>query len=191
MPQRPLDQPAVPSFGAAVAQWRLLLRTEVKRASSLPTSMFDACDPMLETRLAETTEAMLACLHEPDAAIAQPEQPGEKRLEQVTPAELAALPRQLQRRGDEPSIEVDDHLSAEYLGVLTDTCGTAEGAPRHGAALLLVRDFGIAPNADLDRCARELAGALPGLGDPQALDTICQRIAAAVAVALEAQEAPR
>ncbi len=182
---RPLDQqPAVPSFGTAVAQWQLALRTEVKRASSLPTSMFDACDPMLETRLAETAEAMLACLQEPDATITQPTHPGEKRLEQVATAELSALPARLHRTADEPPVDVDDHLSAEYLGVLTDTCGTAEGAPRHGAAQLLVRDFGITPTADLERCTRELASSLLGATSQANLDAICHRIAAAVAVAV-------
>jgi hypothetical protein len=184
MSQRPLDhQQAVPAFGEAVAQWRLALRTEVKRASSLPTSMFDACDPMLETRLAETTEAMLALLHEPDQTLAQPTEPGEKRLEQVAAAELAALPNRI--RSDHQgaaSPDVDTHLDVEYLGILTDTCSTADGDARAGAAALLVRDFGIAPDTDLERATRELATGLQDTLQPETLDAVCRRIAAAVAL---------
>ena len=40
-------------FREAVAQWRLNLRTEVKKSSSRPSAMFDASDPMPETGLAE------------------------------------------------------------------------------------------------------------------------------------------
>lgn len=186
MSQRPLEpQHAVPAFGEAVAQWRLNLRTEVKRASSLPTSMFDACDPMLETRLAETTEAMLALLHEPDQAIAQPAEQGEKRLEQVAAAELAALPNRIRATGGgaTASLDVDDCLDVEYLGILTDTCTTADGQARNGAASLLVRDFGIAPDIDLDRATHELAGTLPGSIRAETIDDVCRRVAAAVAVA--------
>jgi len=190
MPQRPLDKPPdVPAYGEAVAQWRLQLRTEVKRASSLPTSMFDACDPMLETRLAETTEAMLARLHEPDAAVASPQKDGEKRLEQVADDELARLPGRLGDGRDARPIGLDDDLVAEYLGVLTDTCTTATGAARHGALQLLVRDFGIEPTADLASSARHIATALQETSTPE-LDQVCARIAAAIAVALQQQEQP-
>ena len=188
MSQRPLEpQHAVPAFGEAVAQWRLALRTEVKRASSLPSSMFDACDPMLETRLAETTEAMLALLHEPDQAIAQPAEQGEKRLEQVAAAELAALPNRVRQNGCDtaPPLDVDDGLDAEYLGILTDTCATADGQARAGAASLLVRDFGIAPDFDLDRATRELATAIRGTTGIETIDEVCRRVAAAVALATD------
>ena len=188
MSQRPLDpQHAVPAFGEAVAQWHLALRTEVKRASSLPTSMFDACDPMLETRLAETTEAMLALLHEPDQAIAQPPEQGEKRLEQVAAAELAALPNRVRQNGCDAAtpLDVDDGLDAEYLGILTDTCATADGQARAGAASLLVRDFGIAPDFDLDRATRELATTIHGTTGTETIDEVCRRVAAAVALATD------
>lgn len=188
MPQRPLDKPPdVPAYGEAVAQWRLQLRTEVKRASSLPTSMFDACDPMLETRLAETTEAMLARLHEPDATVASPQQDGEKRLEQVAADELVRLPGRLGDGRDARPLGIDDDLAAEYLGVLTDTCTTATGAARHGAAQLLMRDFGIDPTADLASSARRIAAALQETHTPE-LDQVCARIAAAIAVALQQRE---
>lgn len=188
MSQRHLDsQQAVPTFGEAVAQWRLALRTEVKRSSSLPTSMFDACDPMLETRLAETTEAMLALLHEPDQAIAQPAELGEKRLEKVSAAELAALPNLVRGSGCDaaPSLDVDDGLDAEYLGVLTDTCATADGQARAGAASLLVRDFGIAPDFDLDHATRELATTIQGTTGAETIDEVCRRVAAAVQLATD------
>lgn len=184
MPLRHLDhQHAVPAFGEAVAQWRLALRTEVKRASSLPTSMFDACDPMLETRLAESAEAMLTLLHEPDQALAQTQEQGEKRLEQVAGSELAALPNRIRAGGSPAPTSVDDGLDVEYLGILTDTCTTADGEARSGAAALLVRDFGIAPDTDLDRATRELASAMQGAVRSETLDDVCRRVAAAVALA--------
>ncbi len=193
MSQRPLDhQQAVPGFGEAVAQWRLALRTEVKRASSLPTSMFDACDPMLETRLAETTEAMLALLHEPDQAIAQPAEQGEQRLEQVAAPELAALPNRIRAAGIGAAapLDVDDGLDVEYLGILTDTCTTADSEARAGAAALLVRDFGIAPDIDLDRATRELASSLLDNVRTETLDDVCRRVAAAVALATSRDAQP-
>lgn len=188
MPQRPLENPPdLPAYGEAVAQWRLQLRTEVKRASSLPTSMFDACDPMLETRLAETTEAMLARLHEPDAAMSAPRDDGEKRLEQVAADELALLPGRLGDGHDARPLGIDDDLAAEYLGVLTDTCASATGAARDGAAHLLVRDFDVDPNVDLATSAAQIAAALQDERTAD-LDQICARVAAAIAVAQQQQQ---
>ena len=89
--RRPEPTPTGPAFGEAVAQWHLALRTEVKKSSALPTAMFDACDPMVETRLVETAESMLACLQEPAPRLAQPAA-GELRIEHVDAARGHPLP---------------------------------------------------------------------------------------------------
>jgi hypothetical protein len=115
--------------------------------------MFDACDPMLETRLAETTEAMLACLHEPRPAIAAPREGGEQRIESVLPDELRALPTRLGPVGPAPDLDRD--LTSEYLGVLTDTCALGDVAARQHAVALLRRDF--AGNAEAPLPAAALA----------------------------------
>lgn len=177
-----------------MAQWRLQLRTEVKRASSLPSSMFDACDPMLETRLAETAEAMLTQLHEPPPQVATPDEPGDKRIETVTADELRALPALL--RGDDESLALDDGLRDEYLGVLADTCCLATGPAQLGAAQLLQRDFDVVAADDLDQLTARVAQCLAGLtadapvvGD--AVQEVCRRIAATVALHVREPEDPR
>jgi len=174
-----------PSFPEAIAQWRLLLRTELKSASTLPTSMFHTRDAMLEAYLAEATESMLARLHEPAPAVKAPEQRGEQRLEIVKPEELQSLPQRL-NEGGEAAIDLDDHLPAESLAVLTDACCSGHEAAAVGAASLLQREFGIEPGAGLDAAAGQLLQCLqaaivdlPGAND--ALTSACQRIAAAIA----------
>ncbi len=137
------------NFREAIARWRLDLRTEVKRTSSLPTAMFDACDPMLETRLAETAQAMLARLQgtappatATDAAMV------EKRLERVTGTDMAKLPRQIAAMADE-QLDLEEGLAAEYLGILADACAHASGTAHLGAAHLLARDFALGPDTDI------------------------------------------
>lgn len=174
------------SFREAIANWRLTLHTEVKRASSLPTAMFDACDPMLETRLAETAESMLAQLQEPDASLTKNDGTGEQRLEVVTAAELGRLPGRI-REGDQGPLELDEGLSAEYLGVLTDACCAASGTAQQRALKRLADDFGVRPQSDLEQLAHELCdhvqavlGAGANTAPDQDLEAMCRRIAAAV-----------
>ena len=177
--------PATPAFGETVAQWRLTMRTEVKKASALPTAMFDACDPMLETRLVETAESMLACLQEPAPSVA--EQPtGEQRIEQVSSAELRLLPR-LMQRVDAGPLSLDDGLQAEYFAVLIDTWSQPEGRSRATAARRLTRDFAPGTPDALDDAAAELwqctQAALAGDADADArLHDVCKRIAAGAIV---------
>ncbi len=175
---------AVPSYPEAVAQWRLDLRTEVKRASALPSSVFSACDPMIESLLAETAESMLALLQEPSpqAAFTPPE--GEdKRLETVTGDELRALPARI-AAGGPTDVHLDAGLTGEYLAVLTDACGSGHETAARGASILLHRDFGIRGN---DGCLDETAAlqelldkVIGGNGDAAQLAEICQRLSAAV-----------
>jgi len=142
-------------FHGAIAQWRLALRTEVKRASSLPTAMFDACDPMLETRLAQSAEAMLALLQEPAAEHLSDEPRGEQRLETVALAELAQLPVQI--GGQAPAtIDLEAGQAAEHLGILADLCCRG-GAGERPAATRLCSDFGIASSQQLDTLVQLLA----------------------------------
>jgi hypothetical protein len=174
-----------PHFPEAVAQWRLALRTELKSASSLPTTLFHTRDAMLEAYLAEATESMLARLHEPAPAVKEPEQPGEKRMEIVTPDELRALPARLRSAGD-AVVGLDDHLPAENLAVLADACCSGHEAAAAGAAALLRRLFAIEPEPDPQAAASQLLGclqqAIVGLPGAEAtLTALCQRIVAAIA----------
>jgi len=173
------------SFREAIAHWRLVLHTEVKRASSLPTAMFDACDPMLETRLAETTEAMLAHLHDPAPRLAADVGGGdatEGRLEVVTSDELRALPNQL--TSDKHTPDLLTGLGAEYLATLADACCVATGTAQRRAVDLLCRDFGVGPDTDPAQLAQQIADQQDGRSavarpaSTEELDLTCRRIAA-------------
>lgn len=150
-------QPA--SYAEAVAQLQLLLRTEVKRSSALPTAVFDACDPMIETQLAQTTEAMLARLQEPVLPGERANGPGEQRLELVTADELRALPRLLVDDADEPP-RLDAGISAEYLTVLADACRCGHEAAAAGARALLRRDYALPADAAPEAAGRVVTEAL-------------------------------
>lgn len=135
-------------YRAAIAQWRLALRTEVKRCSSLPSSMFDACDPALETHLAATAEAVLISLLATEATPDEhaPGEAQEQRRERVSLDELRRLPQVFATMGtDAPDFEAG--LQSEYLAILKDLCCTAAGEPLLQAVELLERDFGL---SDLD-----------------------------------------
>lgn len=185
-------------FREAIARWRLDLRTEVKKSSSLPTAMFDACDPMLETRLAETARSMLERLQAQEAAAAGASQGAEKRLERVTPADLKKLPAQIAAMQPAP-LDLEAGLLPEYLGILADTCSHATGAPLEGAARLLARDFGLSTTNDLQaltellgrelREAPEMFVKAASYTDDQ-LALACQRVAAALAIHVTNLPAP-
>ena len=149
-------------YRAAIAQWRLDLRTEVKRCSSLPSSMFDACDPTLETHLAATAESVLMTLlgGNQDPFPSPGGDAAEQRREQVSPEELRRLPRLV--ADGEPMLPVafDTDLQPEYLAILGDLCCTADGAPLAHARELVARDFGPEHLSDLEtlRAGREGKG---------------------------------
>ena len=175
------------AFHEVLAQWKLAARTEVKRSSSLPSSMFDACDPMLEARLAESVEAMMNVLHQPSPEVTPgPSQNMELRIENVSIDELRALPQQLQ--ADVGELDIDAGLSGEYLSLLIDSCTTADDSTQAGARDLLQRDFFVESNTDLDEATRALARCLPTVldstGDDQLAEEqlieLCGAIAATV-----------
>ncbi len=181
------------TFRAAISQWQLAARTEVKRYSSLPSSMFGACDPTLEARLAESVEAMMHCLHQPEAAAlakSKPSEDIEMRVETVTPEELAKLPQQLQ--GEEPPIDLDSGVSAEYLSLLIDACTTGDDATQEASRALLQEDFAVATNSNLHEATKALVQCLQELDEEDRedaghdthdrLNELCSAIAASVIV---------
>ncbi|MFM1874136.1 MAG: hypothetical protein RL398_3558 [Planctomycetota bacterium] len=138
-------QPEPTDFREAMAQLHLALRTEVKRNSSLPSTMFDACDPTLETHLASTAESVLLSLlggmvpadeeHPSDPAALEP------RSEQITNDELRRLPDLI--AGPAPAVlGIEQGLDDEYLAILTELCSSAKGVHLARAMELLQRDFG-------------------------------------------------
>ncbi len=183
------------NFHEAIAQWRLNLRTEVKRSSSLPTAMFDACDPMLETRLAESAEAMLACLQEPEAHVAgEPLPVAERRIENVGTDEVLALIQRLGPATEPPDLEAI--LQNEYFSILADACCSADTRVRQSAARLLRRDFALSAPTHLPQLASMLATQLEAATDGGAhgapaednrIDTTCQAIVAALAADHDAE----
>ncbi|MCR9243417.1 MAG: hypothetical protein NXI31_00190 [bacterium] len=151
----PTPSPAAgdPDFRAALAQWRLQLRTEVKKVSSLPTAMFDTIDPMLEMRLAECTETMLHQLQVPGNHLLSTNNE-DLRLEEVDQEAIRALPKRFAKHDATP-VDLLSNLNAEYFGVLADMCRTQDGAIRERAVGLICSDFGIT-NDGLEEATEEL-----------------------------------
>lgn len=141
-------------FREAFAQWRLKVHTEVKRASSLPTAMFDATDPMLEMRLAEATESLLIQLQRPSPQITAKAGPMGQRLERIESIEMAALPTRI---GNDNPMQVDllADLGSEYIAVLADACCTQDGSAHQRAARHMCIDFSITMET-LDDVMQEL-----------------------------------
>jgi hypothetical protein len=184
------------AFREAISQWQLAARTEVKRSSSLPSSMFDACDPMLEARLAESVEAMMYCLHKPEALALSlankiAGEQVEMRVETVTPEELARLP--LHIRGDDQELDLEGGVAAEYLSLLVDACTTGDEATQAASRALLQQDFAVAATSDLQnatqamvQCLQDLSGVDQDEADEATqarLAELCGAIAASVIVA--------
>ncbi|MCA8948630.1 MAG: hypothetical protein KDE27_03965 [Planctomycetes bacterium] len=142
------------NFREAVAQWRLAVHTEVKKVSSLPTAMFDATDPMLEMRLAESTEVMLAQLCVPDPHLADGGSDGERRLERIDFDELRTVPERIAARPD-AKVDLLSQLTGEYLGILADSCCMQEGIAKQRAVEHLCADFGVTTE-NLDDTIKEL-----------------------------------
>lgn len=179
------------AFREVISQWQLAARTEVKKSSSLPSSMFDASDPMLEARLTETVEAMMQLLHEPEAAALAKEASGEHlemRVEHVSDEELQKLPSLI--RKDLANADLDDKISSEYLNVLIDTCTTGDTPTQAAARELLQQDFAVAADSDLDdathalfSCMQQVLGATcDDEADVLQLSELCGAIAATVVV---------
>ena len=151
-------------FTAAIAHHHLTLQTELKRSTSLPSAMFDANDPMLEARLCEATEGIFRRLLEHDTAPA-PAAGGEVRLENVAPAELAALLCAAHQGAfaDDRAPDLQEHADAEFAALIAEICARSHGAPQQRAADLLrgARPTGAAATpADIDALTHELAARL-------------------------------
>jgi len=185
------------AFREVISQWQLDARTEVKRASSLPSSMFDAADPMVEARLGEAVAVMMQLLHRPDEPGTAERASGEhleRRAEQVSTEELRALPDRIRR--EVADADLDDKVSSEYLNLLIDACTTGDARVRRGARELPARDFSIAATADLDaataaisRCLREVGAANADRSrDLAQLEELCGAIAATVVTQADDEE---
>ena len=173
-------------FQSAIAHWQLDLQTELKKASSLPTAMFDASDPMLEARLAESTESLFRCLLDQPAPDQKPVPADRRRLEAVPPAELSALLAAAAADGFAVDAlpALDEHRDEEFLAVLGETCLRAPETQRQLACALLRQLSGVAGD-DLESFAAAIARQLvlnpdPAGVDARALAAVCHRIAVAV-----------
>ena len=155
--------------------------------------MFDACDPTLEARLAESVEAMMHCLHQPEAeALAKNKSSEhiEMRVETVMPEELAKLPQQI--HGEEPEIDLESGVSAEYLSLLIDACTTGDDATQEASRALLQQDFAVATNSNLQEATKGLVQCLQELDENKHEDAeqathgrlieLCSAIAASVII---------
>lgn len=178
-------------YRAAIARWQLGLQTELKRASSLPSAMFDACDPMLEARLAEATESLFRALLELEPQAGRPATDAQQ-LEVVRPDELAALLAaaaggQFAAAAPPPIDEDDD---AEFFAILAETCGRGDGPWQQRASALLgataADDLdGRSDLDDLDALTAAIAARVAGdaplpSAATAALATACRRAATAV-----------
>lgn len=185
MSQQPPQSPSAGSqdFRAAFAQWRLAVHTEVKRASSLPTAMFDATDPMLEMRLCETTESLLAQLHKPPANVSATRTEGELRLEKIEDDELRKLPGLIADRAPVP-VDLLADLGGEYIAVLADACCADDEMMQARAAMHMCTDFGITAETlddamnELRQLTQEVTVASDDDGQGNRIATVLERVAA-------------
>lgn len=175
-------------FREAISQWQLAARTEVKRASSLPSSMFDAADGMVEARLTETVEAMLQLLQHAPAAPNRRRASGEhleQRAEQVSQDELRALPTAFGE--DTVDVDLDEHVAAEYFNLLVEVWRTGDDTTAAQARERLLADFPADAAGDLDAATAAIAQSLRGLAggsadanaDLQGIERLCAAVAAA------------
>lgn len=186
MADRRRTHPDATPFREAISQWQLAARTEVKRASSLPSSMFDAADGMVEARLTETVEAMLQLLQHAPADPNQRRASGEhleQRAEQVSQEELRALPTAFGE--DTVDVDLDEHVAAEYFNLLVEVWRTGDETTAAEARERLLADFPADAAGDLDAATAAIAQSLRGLAggsvdaDLQGVERLCAAVAAA------------
>ena len=176
------SEPRGANFEEAIAHHRLQLHTELKKTTSLPSAMFDASDPMLEARLCEATESIFRCLLELDIPDDSSE-PGEQRLEGVSPAELhELLTSTAAETADSEAPALDDGLAREFAVILADTCSRGYGLASKHAAALLRRDSSSMLH-DLDKLTRDVASRISGdapVTDQANFEALCHRVATAI-----------
>jgi hypothetical protein len=191
MNARALSSREATAFREAISQWQLAARTEIKRASSLPSSMFDANDPMLEARLAETVAKMMRLLHRPSDEALSPgpaAPPMDIRVESVDPKELRSLPGQI--CSELASADLEDNVASEYFNMLIDTCTTGEEAVKRSARELLSEDFDVDCEQSLEAATATLRACMErglevGCADAEGdrrLEELCGAIAATILV---------
>ena len=153
------------SFQEALAHWQLLLQTELKRASSLPTAMFDACDPMLEARLCEATEGMFLRLLELEPSGNGRTIEEALRLEAVPAVEIGAFLRRIGECTTAAAPDLAESEAAEFHAVLVDVLRHESSAAQVRAATLLT----LAHADDRERLDALANGtAVPSADDPAA-----------------------
>lgn len=183
---QPHPQPHLGNFGAAVASWQLDVQTEVKKTSTLPTAMFDACDPMLEARLCEAADAMFQFLLTQAMPARDDADPARLELESVSTGELAALLRRLGEAPAVPPPPLDGDGDGELLGILADACCSREPALREHAGRHLAQRFAVGADTDPLQLAAALVQQLQAVLPPASADgdrrlqRTCEQIAAAV-----------
>lgn len=184
-------------FEAAIARYQLDVQTQLKRATSLPSAMFDASDPMLEARLCEATEGIFQQLLEYDEAN-EGGTAGEQRLETVSREELTKTLRAAVAGDfdDSESPRLAENAQEEFLALLAEAVARSNGAPQqHAAELLWAQGQGAEHEMEslMHAFAERLAvlddegGSSPE--DEQHLGELCQRVAAAVVKATTARRA--
>jgi hypothetical protein len=173
-------------FRSAIADWQLQLQTELKKASSLPTAMFDASDPMLEARLAESTEALFRRLLDQPMPETESNPIGDRKLEHVATEELAALIVRVAQAPTMPTElpRLEEHRDDEFLAILGDTCLRGPEPQQQRARQVLQQASGT-KDTDLDSLALAIAERIVQNQDPTALDVhaiaaVCHSIAIAV-----------
>lgn len=165
-------------YQEAISQWQLAARTEVKKFSSLPSAMFDTCDPMLEACLADSVETMMHRLHEPEiVSLAEMAENHtiEIRVEKVTSEELREL-RSLKPENYQ-HLDLEFGISTEYLSLLIDSCTTGDEPTQAAARELLRRDFGVETGADLQQATETIFACLQRVLDDASCERDYERIA--------------
>lgn len=142
------------SFQEAIAHWALDLQTQLKKTSSLPTAMFDACDPMLEARLCEATEGMFQRLLELGPSRADEGLlDAELSLEAVTTSEIAGFLDFLAALPAAAPPDLMRDRAEEFHGILVDAMVQQVGAASFRAESLLRLAYGDA-GGQLDELLR-------------------------------------
>lgn len=132
-------------------------------------------------------------LHQPEAEALAKKNSSEHiamRVETVLPEELAKLPQLV--HGEEPEVNLESGVSAEYLSLLIDACTTGDDATQEASRALLQDDFAVAINSDLHEATKALVQCLSDLTDNEQeyadqanhdrLTELCSAIAATVIV---------
>ncbi|MSR38386.1 MAG: hypothetical protein EXS02_06065 [Planctomycetes bacterium] len=178
-------KPGGEHFRSVIADWQLRLQTELKQASSLPTAMFDASDPMLEARLAESTEGLFRLLQDQPMPSLAPRNGADRSLELVTQEELSALLAAAARAdfGTGAFPRLDENRDEEFYAILGDTCLRGPATQQQRARAVLQQQSG-ATGSELGALATAISQRIVqsqqlSTIDDKALLALCHLIAVA------------